>query len=50
MTPGRRLRIRMKVLAWVFGAVAVLVTFIADDVDPEPQVTADNAPTSAADR
>jgi hypothetical protein len=34
----------MKVVVWVLGAFAVLVTFIADDVDP--QVTPDNTRVS----
>ena len=44
MTLGRRLRTRMKIIAWVIGAFAVLVTFIADDVDSDSQVTPDSAP------
>jgi len=50
MKLGRRFRIRMKIVAWVIGAFAVLVTFIADDVDTDSQVPPDNAPVSAADR
>ena len=30
---NHRIRARMKFVAWVIGAFAVLVTFIADDVD-----------------
>ena len=47
MTLGRRLRTRMKIIAWVIGAFAVLVTFIADDVASDSQVTPDSAPASA---
>jgi hypothetical protein len=50
MTLGRHLRTRMKIIAWVVGAFAVLVTFIADDIDSDSQVTPDSAPVSAADR
>ena len=41
-----RLRTRMKIIAWVIGAFAVLVTFIVEEVDVDGQVT--QTPPAAA--